>query len=755
MSEKPMLARLWGIVGATLIAVGVLSGTGWCEPSEGTGAGNAWTRAKRMSIYDSQWHVRFPTLLGGPKGDIILLAARCSREQEEGGSEELVTLRSSDEGASWSEPEVLLAGKDCTLGAAGVLPSGKIIGLLMEARRAVKDLRLITSDDGGRSWNVESVTLEFPLISVTPYGRILTVDRALVVPVYGIISTEEESEESLRAGLLRSRDGGLTWGDYSPLSYDPEAGDMVYKEPIVVSTKEGRLVALVAGKATSVPLYDDWMLFRMTSDDGGRSWTRPRAVVAGEHPWVASLPGGGLACAEVEYAGENAWIRFQTSADGFRTWRDFQECWSIRHFRKTAFAGGPTMLVLDDDTVMVAFSRTQWTGISGPHHVPRGKPLWTSCGVESDCTEIDQERIEGVLFKRERREGSAPNVPSTETHGWKWAEDRPVFPSGTPGRLWDIARTSPGRLWAVLETGEVGGFELRTSDDGGKTWSAPSALPEKAIRERWEPQAVRPVLGAITRSGRWVVTMARTLIRKGGGTLEYLRADDNGYGIWKTYGQRWKCELYVFFSDDAGRTWQGTDQPIDASPLSEVASPGRIHEEEDGTLVMSVWGSKTRDDVDEGLTGIAMLRSSDGGATWGDASTVAYGTPQDARSFSENDFVVFGDGAWILLARSASRHRTYQWPAATVRMTSSDRGRTWSAPEQVLTGVSPQLALLADGGLACTGRTGIYISCDRGGTWTQAGVYPKSKPIPMGEGGLGLFSKRYRSKVRILRRAGL
>lgn len=749
MPARSILTRLLFVVGTTLMAVGSASAAAAAEPSEETGVADAWTRASRMSIYDSQWHVRYPSLLRTSKGDILLLFARHSAEEDQ--SEELVALRSADNGASWSDPRVLLTGDDCTLGAAGVLDSGKIVGLLMEARRVVKDLRLITSDDGGKSWNIETTALQFPLISVTPHGRIIEMDGVLLAPVYGIISTEDEGEESLQAGLVRSRDRGLTWGDYSPLAYDPEAGDMVYKEPVVLSAPEGLLVALAAGRSQTVPLYDTWTLFRMTSDDGGRSWTPPQAVVAGEHPCLVSLPGGGLACAEVEYEGENAWVRFQTSTDAFRTWRNYQECWSIRHFRKEAFAGRPTMLALDEDRALLAFSRTRLTGISGPHDVPRGTPVRTSCGVESDGTEIGQERIDGVVFKRGRLEGSGKQ--SGEVPEWKWMEDRPVFPSGTPGRLWSIMKTSAGQLWALLETGKAGGYELRTSDDNGRTWSAPSALPTDAILAKWEPQAVRPVLGAITRSGRWIIALPRTLVRKSGYTLEYLRADDNGYGVWKTYGQRWQCELYIFFSDDAGRTWQGMDSPIDTSPLNQVAHPGRILEEDDGTLVMSVWGAKTREDVDKDLGGIAMVRSHDGGATWSDASMVAYGTPEDALCFSENDFVVFPDGTWLVLARRESRLRTHQWPAATVLATSSDRGRTWSRSEQVLTDVSPQLALLPDGALVCTGRSGIYISYDRGTSWTQTGVYPKSNPIPLEDGTLALFSRRHRNTARILRRS--
>jgi len=263
-------------------------------------------------------------------------------------------------------------------------------------------------------------------------------------------------------------------------------------------------------------------------------------------------------------------------------------------------------------------------------------------------------------------------------------------------------------------------------------------------------------LGTITRNGRWLTVLSRTLTKREGYTLEYLRTDEDGYGIWKAYGEKWHTELYVFYSDDQGKTWQGLDRPIDASPLDHVVWPsGSMHEEEDGTLVMSVWGDRSAADVDAGIAGIVLLRSYDGGATWGDPTVVAYGTPENGLRFNENSFVVFPDGTWVMLARVAFRRRIHQWPLAIMRMVSTDRGRTWSAPEQVFTGGAPSLAILVDGGLVCAGSEGVCFSYDRGESWTQQDTYPNSKPIPLRDGKLMLVGGHYHwdwVKARVLER---
>ena len=749
-----------GSIAMLLLNLGLAPGS--AQLSESIEAQDVWTRGRRMSICDSDWQVRDPSLLRSPTGDVIAVFTRISEQQQQTGTGDLVAVRSEDSGVSWSDPVVVYSGDDCqpnTRGTVTALASGRMVGFVVAKKDEDTDMRLIASEDDGQSWRTTRVTMHSPLVSMMPYGKIIQIDGQLVVPISGRASAE--GEEVSEVGLLRSSNGGRTWTDYSPIMQGREGQEMAYKEPAVAATKSGRLIALVAGKCETVPLYQGWTLFRAASDDGGRSWTQPKAVLIGQHPCLLPLPTGDVACAEVQYAGAYAWLRFQTSTNDLRTWQNYQECWGIRYFRHEGFVGRPALLALDKDTILAAFSRTRWTGISGPGcKLKDGLPLWTSDGAESSGTAIDQERIAGLFFKRTQRQPMTSAQLPGRIPRWQWVEDRSVFPPGTAQTLSGIEQTRAGKLWALLKIGETD-YVFRTSDDDGQTWSPPQPFPQTGLLEKWKSgHSAVPGLGTITRSGRWIVTLPRTLTEREGYNQAYIGSDEDGYGIWQSFGERWKTELYVLHSDDQGKTWKGLDKPIDAAPLNQAICPvGTIYEEPDGTLVMKTFGSRTAEDVYQGLAGVVLFRSHDGGLTWGDPTVVAYGTSENGYRFSENDFVVTVDGTWIMLARLHERHRIHGNALKTMRMASQDRGRTWSKPHQVFTGGHPELAMLPDGGLVCASSVGLSVSYDLGRSWTQRRTYPNSRPLVLSDGTLMLIGGDYYwewTEARILRKfAGL
>jgi hypothetical protein len=211
----------------------------------------------------------------------------------------------------------------------------------------------------------------------------------------------------------------------------------------------------------------------------------------------------------------------------------------------------------------------------------------------------------------------------------------------------------------------------------------------------------------------------------------------------------------MLYSDDQGRTWNGLDKPINAFPLNEAAYPFTVYEQDDGTLVLNAFGSKTAEECAVGMAGVVLYRSRDGGVTWGDPTVVVYGTPQNGYRFSENSFVVYPDETWVLFSRLHCRHRVHQWPLVAMRMISRDRGRTWTPPEQVFDGGGVPLPLiLPDGGLVCATSHGVRFSYDRGRSWTEKDTYPNSQPIILPDGALGLIGGHYHwhwTKARILR----
>jgi hypothetical protein len=77
--------------------------------------------------------------------------------------------------------------------------------------RPLNNYRTI-STDGGLTWS-EPEPLNYTHIKCgSPYGRIITApDGTLLMSVYGIPADDETGKKNMIC-LIRSRDGGLTWG---------------------------------------------------------------------------------------------------------------------------------------------------------------------------------------------------------------------------------------------------------------------------------------------------------------------------------------------------------------------------------------------------------------------------------------------------------------------------------------------------------------------------------------------------------------
>jgi hypothetical protein len=167
--------------------------------------------------------------------------------------------------------------------------------------------------------------------------------------------------------------------------------------------------------------------------------------------------------------------------------------------------------------------------------------------------------------------------------------------------------------------------------------------------------------------------------------------------------------LVITKSKDEGKTWE--TGPVFGSELLSLSSPyGRILTLEDGTMLMSVYGS-LRVPEEEYLYTCTIMRSYDGGLTWGDSSIVAKG-------YNETSFAVMPNNKLIGVARSDSGHVAVVF--------SPDMGRTWTEPKQITRdGEHPaDITILESGKLLMTfGRRirplgcGALISEDLGETW--------------------------------------
>ena len=113
-----------------------------------------------------------------------------------------------------------------------------------------------------------------------------------------------------------------------------------------------------------------------------------------------------------------------------------------------------------------------------------------------------------------------------------------------------------------------------------------------------------------------------------------------------------------------------------------------------------------------------LLRSTDQGKTWQYFTDIAYDAKAPGEGYCEPALIRLADGALLAMLRTGSSTPMFQ-------TRSTDDGKTWSRPEQVMGhGVCPDLCVMENGVLVCSsGRpnAGIMFSYDgRGRKWEDA-----------------------------------
>ena len=180
------------------------------------------------------------------------------------------------------------------------------------------------------------------------------------------------------------------------------------------------------------------------------------------------------------------------------------------------------------------------------------------------------------------------------------------------------------------------------------------------------------------------------------------------------------ARLRISYSDDQGKTWEQAQ--VEEGPLQVGQFPmsGSLLEAQDGTLAVPVYGYRNARDISVSLYTSTLVRSSDGGRTWGDWSVIAYDRYKRYTAYSETSIRAMSEDFWVAFIRSENRSYVPFMTALVSRAVSNDRGFTWSAPKP--SGAAGMLGSvrLGDGGLAVAGQNtcgwGVTISYDAGET---------------------------------------
>jgi len=244
-----------------------------------------------------------------------------------------------------------------------------------------------------------------------------------------------------------------------------------------------------------------------------------------------------------------------------------------------------------------------------------------------------------------------------------------------PGRFTknpDLVRFPSGKMMLVFSDADQHWAQgitrittLETTDEG-KTWGNPRVIAEADVRkgeERW----ITPRI-TLLKSGRLIVICDHD---------DYRHAhEDQPPGIW------------LWFSDDEGRTW--SPPRLTGVPGLE---PGRIIELPDGTLLISSHMA-FRDNFKNAEF---VMRSQDGGLTWGDLSIVA---KDRVHNHCEGQVLALSTGVLACIMRE-NNHNGYPSYVSL----SYDQGHTWAPPKALpFSGDRPFVGQMSDGRVLVTYR---------------------------------------------------
>jgi hypothetical protein len=268
------------------------------------------------TVYDSG-----PGIISGSarcKNDDLLVAFNTGGDI--GAGQRVGILRSKDGGKTWSAPEtwfesIFKKGGIETGCSLTCLSSGRLLlpyadGFYLNRAKGYDRHALLfcpISEDNGRTWrNTKAECYEG--LEAFAFGTVVELPGGtLLLPLWGAY----DRQGVWGCGLLKSKDGGLSWSDWRPIVR--EGGD----ETPIILLPDGRLLALIRGhtKEATRPFHVAW------SSDAGDTWSAPLKVeLFGTSPSLHLTPKGNL-LAGYRSTLPGGRCHVSSSADGGKTWQ--------------------------------------------------------------------------------------------------------------------------------------------------------------------------------------------------------------------------------------------------------------------------------------------------------------------------------------------------------------------------------------------------------------------------------------------------
>ena len=338
---------------------------------------------------DESKYAAFPDVTLNGNGDLLLvfrLAPRRLKITHIDPRSRAMLMRSCDGGLTWSDPEVVQdGGPNCGIQDPSIvcLADGTVLvdffrwSLLAPSEKSAMELAcetefgpavaegpfIVRSTDCGDTWSEPVWTGGEDPISVRTSDAILPLrDGSLLLPAYGVWKHLGEQAGGVfsrvfRAAVLRSRDGGLTWGEHAVVAHDPTA-TLSFCEPALLRMPDERTVALLRTGDQARPRSEHAAgasyLYQSVSQDGGYAWSPPICTGVWGHPPDLLLLDDGRVLCTYGYRRPPFGIRAVLSADGGNTWDKKREI-ILRADGGSTDLGYPSSVQLPDGSVLTVY----------------------------------------------------------------------------------------------------------------------------------------------------------------------------------------------------------------------------------------------------------------------------------------------------------------------------------------------------------------------------------------------------------------
>ena len=269
----------------------------------------------------------------------------------------------------------------------------------------------------------------------------------------------------------------------------------------------------------------------------------------------------------------------------------------------------------------------------------------------------------------------AQDSPAVLTSRWVTELPSVVFPDKHNTVDSIPLRTHAGAVLVAAESrsAQESAILLSRSANGGAKWDDARELARSKAGWRISAGAA----GTLP-SGRLVLACHEW--QETPGTVIHLDAKPVGVHHYRWRGFRRASKLKILISDDEGHFWTSAATDTRGGPLAPAAM-GQVFAA-NGAAWLPVYGPSNEPQMDAALSSVGLMRSDDGGKSWRFSHWLVKAEQSRGIGYGPGEITVLPDGRWLGMLQGNDRGRGDYTRPRVCRTISTDRGRTWSVPEQ-------------------------------------------------------------------------